>query len=208
MSILIKTKAIPSSWGKYDLQEGLLNLLVVIEMVLFAVAHYFVFSHKPYIDPAAAQIPCIGTCFSMLDVRDVAGDVKEHFVDPIPRPRFGHPVSTEDSPLLDKQPRPHGIRTAAAARGNLPAIDDDSDATLKAAKATPVTPLELSDLSYDVLTYKDLNTSRTRYGQRANMIANACRASEVLEEEEEEGCEDRGGVFSGSSSTLVSPDNN
>lgn len=193
MSILVKTKAIPDAWDDYDSQEGLLNLLVVIEMVLFAVAHYFVFSHKPYIDPAAAQIPCIGTCLRMLDVRDVAGDVKEHFVDPLSRPRFSRgPVSTEDSPLLNKQLRPNGVHM----KGNLPT--DDSDATLEAGRSEAA---PLSDLSYDVLTYKDLN-SRTRYGQRANMIANACRVME-----EEEGCEDRGGVFSGSSTTLVSPDN-
>ena len=181
MSILIKTNAIPSKWDKYDLQEGLLNLLVVIEMVLFAVAHYFAFSHKPYIDPAAAQIPCIGTCLRMLDVRDVAGDVKEHFVDPLPRPRFrrgGQVSSTEDSPLLSQQLGPNGVHHV---RGNLSA--NDSDATLQAA-AERSEAAPLSDLSYDVLTYKDLN-SQTRYGQRANMIANACRTREVKEEEGE-----------------------
>jgi len=53
-----------------------------------AIAHYFVFSHKPFVDPAAAQVPCVTSCLRMLDIRDVYGDVKEHFVDPIPRPKI------------------------------------------------------------------------------------------------------------------------
>ncbi len=62
------------------------NFVICIEMLLFAIAHYFIFSHKPFVDPAAAQVPCVTSCLWMLDVRDVYGDVKEHFVDPIPRP--------------------------------------------------------------------------------------------------------------------------
>lgn len=88
MSVLVATGAIPPTWEEYDLKEGLRDLLVVLEMLVFAIAHYFVFSHKPYVDPAAAEVPCIAACCRMLDVRDVAGDVKRHFVDPIPRPRF------------------------------------------------------------------------------------------------------------------------
>ena len=55
-------------------------------MLGFAVAFYFVFSHKPYVNAAAAQVPCVTSCLKMLDLRDVYGDVKEHFVDPIPLP--------------------------------------------------------------------------------------------------------------------------
>lgn len=69
-----------------DVALGLQNFLICIEMLFAAVAHYFVFSHKPYVDPAAAQLPCFTSCLRMLDVRDVYGDVKTHFVDPIPRP--------------------------------------------------------------------------------------------------------------------------
>ena len=57
-------------------------------MLVAAIAHYFVFSHKPFVDPAAAQVPCVTSCLRMLDIRDVYGDVKEHFVDPIPRPKI------------------------------------------------------------------------------------------------------------------------
>ena len=91
------TKAIPAKWQGHDVQEGLQNMLLVIEMLFFAIAHYFIFSHKPFIDPAAAEVPCIATCFRMLDVRDVAGDVKEHFVDPLPRPKFRSGSSSRGS---------------------------------------------------------------------------------------------------------------
>ena len=46
-------------------------------MFIAAIAHYFVFSHKPFINPAAAQVPCLASCLKMLDVRDVGGDVRE-----------------------------------------------------------------------------------------------------------------------------------
>lgn len=46
-------------------------------MFIAAFAHYFVFSHKPFINPAAAQVPCLASCLKMLDVRDVGGDVRE-----------------------------------------------------------------------------------------------------------------------------------
>ena len=31
-------------------------------------------------DPAAAQVPCIASCLRMLDIRDVADDVKENIL--------------------------------------------------------------------------------------------------------------------------------
>lgn len=55
-------------------------------MLGFAVAFYYVFSHKPYVDGAVAQVPCFASCIKMLDLRDIYGDVKEHFVDPLPLP--------------------------------------------------------------------------------------------------------------------------
>lgn len=55
-------------------------------MLIAAVGFYFIFSHKPYIDPAATQIPCIQSFIEMIDVRDIYGDVRENFVDPIPVP--------------------------------------------------------------------------------------------------------------------------
>ena len=114
----MRVKDTSDSWSQYneaDIAEAFYNFIVCIEMPFFAIAHYFVFSHKPYIDPAATQAPCIHSCLRMLDVRDVAGDMKEHFVDPIPRPNFNRirrcfgykngestsGVESENDPLLN-----------------------------------------------------------------------------------------------------------
>ena len=89
IAILVRAGALPNAWKKYDVEDlalGLQNFLICLEMLVAAVAHYFVFSHKPYVNAAAAQVPCFTSCLRMLDVRDVYGDVKTHFVDPIPRP--------------------------------------------------------------------------------------------------------------------------
>ena len=59
IAILVRVGALPNSWNKYDLEDvalGLQNFLICIEMLVAAVAHYFVFSHKPFVDPAAAQV--------------------------------------------------------------------------------------------------------------------------------------------------------
>ncbi len=55
-------------------------------MLIAAVGFYFIFSHKPYVDSAATQIPCLQSFIEMVDIRDIYGDVKENFVDPIPVP--------------------------------------------------------------------------------------------------------------------------
>ena len=226
VSVLVKTHTIPESWKAYDLQEGLQNYLVVIEMVFFAIAHYFVFSHKPYIDPAAAQVPCIATCLRMLDVRDVADDVREHFVDPLPRPRFrtgrgggvsfgstidlekGTAESSEESPLLKK-----GNKHMLASEAHLRNVVGDHD--MLPGHVTPAQGISsggnsgrLSDLSYDILTYQDMD-SRTRYGLRSRMIANACREGDEGEEEEEEEEEGVGvgeGQGESNSTEILSPE--
>ena len=92
IAIIVRVKAISNLWsGQYEdenVAETFQNFIICIEMLFFAITHYFVFSHKPYVDPAAAQAPCIHSCLRMLDVRDVADDMREHFVDPIPRLSF------------------------------------------------------------------------------------------------------------------------
>lgn len=78
-------------WQSYDVEnvaQGLQNFIVCIEMLLFAIAHLFIFSHRPFVNPAASQVPCVTSCFLMLDIRDVYSDVKHHFVDPIPIPNL------------------------------------------------------------------------------------------------------------------------
>lgn len=203
VSVLVMSKVVPKEWHERDLQEGIQNFLLVVEMLFFAIAHYFVFSHKPFIDPAAAEVPCIATCCRMLDVRDVAGDVKEHFVDPIPRPRFrsggrstigvaggvsgegeGSEVgSSEEAPLLRKGTSPP---TRVSGR---PRHDDEGSGYGSEPLGGMVRPLleaskgGVTDLSFDMLSLGDLDNRRDGYGRRAELIAAACRK----EEEEEEG---------------------
>ena len=57
-------------------------------MLIAAIGFYFIFSHRPYIDSAATQIPCLQSFIEMVDVRDIYDDVRENFVDPIPVPRL------------------------------------------------------------------------------------------------------------------------
>ena len=47
-------------------------------MLVFAVAHYYVFSHKPYVDRACPPPPCCASFFSMCDVSDVRDDIVQH----------------------------------------------------------------------------------------------------------------------------------
>ena len=59
IALLVKLGALPNSWKEYDMDDvalSLQNFLICIEMLIAAIAHYFVFSHKPFIDPAAAQV--------------------------------------------------------------------------------------------------------------------------------------------------------
>ncbi|KFM70155.1 Transmembrane protein 184C, partial [Stegodyphus mimosarum] len=61
-----------------EVGRSLQNFLICIEMFIASVAHYFAFSHKPYIDMAAQQVPCCLSFMSMWDVSDVTQDVTDH----------------------------------------------------------------------------------------------------------------------------------
>ncbi|CAL1273079.1 unnamed protein product [Larinioides sclopetarius] len=61
-----------------EIGRSLQNFLICIEMFIASVAHYFAFSHKPYIDMAAQQVPCCLSFMSMWDVSDVRQDVSDH----------------------------------------------------------------------------------------------------------------------------------
>lgn len=47
-------------------------------MFIFAIAHYYVFSHKPYVDPTSPPPPCCASFVSMWDVSDVRDDLVQH----------------------------------------------------------------------------------------------------------------------------------
>ena len=47
-------------------------------MFIAAIAHYYCFSYKPYVNLAAAQEPCCSSFLEMWDVSDVREDVREN----------------------------------------------------------------------------------------------------------------------------------
>ena len=67
-----------------------------------ACGFYFVFSHKLHIDPAAAQVLCFRSFVGMVNVRDIYGDVRENFVDPIPIPRLPLLPRRQDRPQKEQ----------------------------------------------------------------------------------------------------------
>ena len=47
-------------------------------MFLAAVAHYYVFSHTPFVDPDSPSYPCWASFTSMFDISDVRQDMSNH----------------------------------------------------------------------------------------------------------------------------------
>ncbi|PAA49046.1 hypothetical protein BOX15_Mlig005766g1 [Macrostomum lignano] len=58
--------------------RALQDFAICVEMFLAALAHYFSFSHKPYVDPGAPSQNCCRSFLSMWDVSDVGQDFVEH----------------------------------------------------------------------------------------------------------------------------------
>lgn len=54
------------------------NFIICVEMFVFAIAHYYVFSHEPYVDPSSPPPPCCASFVSMWDVSDVRDDLVQH----------------------------------------------------------------------------------------------------------------------------------
>lgn len=80
---LVKTGVISerNTWGFYTVKmvaSGLQDFCICIEMFLAAVAHYFSFSHKPFIDLMIDNSNCCASFMSMWDISDVRDDVLEH----------------------------------------------------------------------------------------------------------------------------------
>ncbi|XP_064607932.1 transmembrane protein 184C-like [Liolophura sinensis] len=62
-----------------DVATGIQDFLICIEMFLAALAHYFSFSHKPFMETSGgASGDCCSSFLSMWDVSDVRDDVVEH----------------------------------------------------------------------------------------------------------------------------------
>lgn len=67
-----------SDYDVGQVSRSLQDFLICVEMFIAAVAHYFAFSHHPYVDMAAEHVPCCMSFMSMWDVSDVTHDVSEH----------------------------------------------------------------------------------------------------------------------------------
>ncbi|CAH0393958.1 unnamed protein product [Bemisia tabaci] len=62
-----------------EIASKLQNFLICIEMFLASIAHYFTFTHVPFIN-LTYQNPSVSAAFSaMWDVSDIGADLKEHF---------------------------------------------------------------------------------------------------------------------------------
>ncbi|GFR66706.1 transmembrane protein 184C-like, partial [Elysia marginata] len=84
IAFLAKIGVIPQNgpWVYYDniheVSTGIQDFCICIEMFLAAIAHYYSFSHKPFVNFAAEQQNCCSSFLMMWDVRDVGEDVVEH----------------------------------------------------------------------------------------------------------------------------------
>ncbi|KAI8508417.1 hypothetical protein Bbelb_135160 [Branchiostoma belcheri] len=90
IALLVKVGVIneKNTWdfrdGVDSVANGLQDFLICIEMFIAAVAHYYTFSHKPYIDPNAPSVPALppswpcGTCL-MSDMMSESTSELLHF---------------------------------------------------------------------------------------------------------------------------------
>ena len=184
IAILVKIKPISDLWADKnykdeDVAEVFQNFIICIEMLLFAIAHYFVFSHKPYMDPAAAQVPCIHSCLRMLDIRDVADDMREHFVDPIPRPSLDRIKIRRKSRDKSDDRATNGpeAESEPLLRGS---VSSASSVVLENGGPSSPGGSKLNDgsLSFSVMTYGDMKVQQR--SQRSSL-------KKGVEEEEEKG---------------------
>ncbi|XP_028400020.1 transmembrane protein 184C-like [Dendronephthya gigantea] len=83
IGILVKAGVISGekTWEFKDVEDvstGIQNFCICVEMFIAAVAHYYVFSHTPFVDPNAPSYPCWASFRSMFDMSDVRQDMTNH----------------------------------------------------------------------------------------------------------------------------------
>lgn len=80
IAVLVKVGVISKkhTWVFYtveDVASGIQDFIICVEMFIFAIIHYFTFSHKPYVDSNSPPPPCCSSFVSMWDVTDVRDDL-------------------------------------------------------------------------------------------------------------------------------------
>ncbi|GAB1601728.1 transmembrane protein 184C-like [Argonauta hians] len=83
IAFLVKTGIIEeqANWGYYSIEmvaSGIQDFCICLEMFLAAIAHYFSFSHKPFVDMTMDHGNCCTSFMSMWDISDVRDDLLEH----------------------------------------------------------------------------------------------------------------------------------
>jgi hypothetical protein len=114
-----------------NVESGLQDFLICVEMFLASVAHIFVFSHKEYTDPTARKTPFRRRVRHMFRIDDAIADTR-NFWKPLPK-RDSHDSDEKGSPLLV-------MGTAGAGRDR--AISDlELGAPAAAAEGKPTAPV-------------------------------------------------------------------
>ncbi|UYV64424.1 TMEM184C [Cordylochernes scorpioides] len=83
ISIMVYYGVIQTSFASQEqdvaqIGRSIQDFLICMEMLLAALAHFFAFSHKPYVDRTAPQVDCCSSFLAMWDVSDVTQDVTNH----------------------------------------------------------------------------------------------------------------------------------
>jgi len=64
--------------NNYDMSRNLQDFLICFEMLIAAIAHVFVFSHKPFVDYSQGTNPMVYNFSRMIDFSDERHDINDH----------------------------------------------------------------------------------------------------------------------------------
>lgn len=78
---IITSAFLPSSMdiSNYEISRNLQDFLICFEMLLAAIAHTFVFSHRPFVDESRGTNPMFYSLSRIVDFTDERTDVYDHF---------------------------------------------------------------------------------------------------------------------------------
>ena len=181
IAVLAKVGAIPENgtWVFYkDIKEvstGLQDFMICIEMFLASLAHYWSFSHKPFVNLATRQQNFFFSFLSMWDVRDVTEDLRQHarFVGrgmhkTLRRGMGGDSGREEENaPLLvDGEPGIHRSGGAASSYGSRGGLGKQISVETMQTKGPPSPAVELDPDGHSL--YGDSVSASGRYDSFVN----------------------------------------